>query len=215
MTVLRLLGSALILFSVASLTFAARASESIPTLAFPDGSVGTLTASCGAGDVCGALSLADGDRVVIYNTGSTRCKPYQLKVIRFHGDTPIFPAGQDTDLVSPPPGSVFTNCSFKPTTLTVSNGHRFTVFQNKDGTLFGKWQDGDRFTTAAHLWDSHDAERANLVDGHPKFCAPAFDYPTQHSPWGDKHCSEARAMWSMMHPDHLPAQPHAGREADE
>lgn len=197
---LRLIVSALAMFGATSLSLAARAADSIPSLIFADGSVGTLTASCGAGDVCGTLALRNGDRVVIYNAGSSRCKPYQLKLVRF-GETPLFANGSRYRSPDAPPGSLFTNCSFTPTTLTVSNGHRFTVFQNNDRTLFGRWQDGDRFTTAARLWDSHDAEPVNLVNGHPRFCTPIFDYPTQHSAWSDRHCSEARAMWLTIHPD--------------
>jgi hypothetical protein len=86
-------------FAVLGLALAvpAFAADSPPSFTFPNGSVGTAEDRCGAGDLCAALKLPNGDTISVYNGGAIRCKPYTLKVVRMHGDTKLFDYDAQTD----------------------------------------------------------------------------------------------------------------------
>lgn len=112
---------------------------------FPDGSVGSAPAECGLGDLCASLKLPNGDVISVYNGGATNCKPYEIDVVRTHGDTVLFQSKRysddsGTDFL----GSGNASCrNFKNTFLTFDSGQaRLGLFLSHDGSLLGDWSGG-------------------------------------------------------------------------
>jgi hypothetical protein len=166
---------------------AAYAVEGTPApVQFSDGATGIANASCGAGDECATLTLKNGDRVVLYNAGASHCKPYQLRVVRFHGEQVLFSSEQQTDKNNDSSGPFGTTCgAFKTTVLTLANGHRLTINQQADGTLFARW---DGAPGSANGSAAHEA----VAYEHPSICLVRLGFLTATVKWSDKPCVEAR-----------------------
>ena len=62
----------------------ARADGSTGPVKYANGDVATATAECGPGEVCGNLTLANGDQVKILTGGSGHCNPYIMTFMRYH-----------------------------------------------------------------------------------------------------------------------------------
>lgn len=183
----------------------AAADAALQTVTFPDGIVGTVPDRCGAGDECGTLKLVDGDRVVIYNGGAPHCKPYALKLVRFHGDAVLFTSDNATARGDDSQSQFGKRCGdYHTTVLTVAGGHRLVLTQNTDGTLSGKWEEGlnagrsarqqGRTTAPARTETSRET-----VDGHPRTCSVIENGSTTIAEWANPICDGARAQWERDH----------------
>ncbi len=71
-----------------------------------DGSVATAVKDCGSGDLCGSLTLANGDTLKVYSEGASAreidsaCQPYTLRIVRMHGDAVLLSYDAQTKMVS-------------------------------------------------------------------------------------------------------------------
>jgi len=177
------------LSTLSPIAAAPAAAQSAPApVLFRDGATGTARASCGAGDECAALKLEDGDRVVLYNAGAAHCKPYQLRIVRFHGEQVLFSSEQQTNKNSDSSGPFGTTCgTYKTTVLTLANGHRLTINQHADGTLFARWDEGAGAQQAQTAADDDAYE-------HPTRCIVSAGILSVPIPWREKRCAEARNL---------------------
>ena len=114
-------------------------------MVFSDGAIGSASVECGVGDLCAALKLPNGDTISVYNGGATNCKPYELDIVRTHGDTVLsqskrYSDDTGTDFL----GSGNASCrNFKNTFLTFDSGQaRLGLFLSRDGSLLGEWTGG-------------------------------------------------------------------------
>lgn len=131
---------AVLCFVVAScaLYTAARADGSAGPVKYANGDVATATAECGPGEVCGNLTLANGDQVKILTGGSGRCNPYIMTFMRYHQgqldavwSTPTDRNPDSSGGFGGPKCGNFRNTHMMLDGGTVDMG----IFQNKDGTV--------------------------------------------------------------------------------
>ena len=116
----------------------ARADGSTGPVKYANGDVATATAECGPGDVCGNLTLANGDQVKILTGGSGHCNPYIMTFMRYHQgqldavwSTPTDREPDSSGGFGGPKCGSFRNTHMMLDGGTVDMG----IFQNKDGTV--------------------------------------------------------------------------------
>ncbi|HEY7992866.1 MAG TPA: hypothetical protein VID24_01490 [Candidatus Eremiobacteraceae bacterium] len=116
----------------------ARADGSTGPVKYANGDVATATAECGPGDVCGNLTLANGDQVKILTGGSGHCNPYIMTFMRYHQEKLDAVWSTPTDRQPDSSGGFGgPKCgSFRNTHMMLDGGTvDMGIFQNKDGTV--------------------------------------------------------------------------------
>jgi hypothetical protein len=105
-----------------------------PPVTFTDGAVAQARPECGVGDLCGTITLPDGDNIRVYNRGARRCGPFTLELVTLHGDAVVL---RSEAVTATRPGRSRTCPRFENTYLTLDSGEiRMGVFLAQDGSLF-------------------------------------------------------------------------------
>jgi hypothetical protein len=185
-------------------------------LRYADGTILTTPSSCGTGDECATFHLSADDRVVVYNGGAPHCRPYQLRVVRYHGEQVLFSSEQQTDRTEDTHSDFGTTCGrFRNTVLTLTKGHRLMLVQNADGTLSAR-----AFKEPGQVLISDSAIDYTLkqpksealygvgperVDGHPTTCYVMEGGSKTTGRWDSPVCDEVRARWYKSHPSPSPS----------
>jgi hypothetical protein len=159
---------------------------------FADGIVVGSAPSCGAGDECAEMRLTNGDRVVVYNAGATHCEPYELRVVRYHGDAVLFSSEQRTNKEPDSRSDFGVRCGrFRTTVLTMTQGHRIVIYQNGDGTLSARWAKEPGLTVGAAQPVYGISQ--DQADGHPIYCFITQNGSRTRGEWNSDFCAPVRA----------------------
>jgi hypothetical protein len=104
---------------------------------FPDGSQGSVSGHCGVADECAVLTLSNGDSIHFFNEGAAFCKPFYLKIVRYHADAIVLSFDSEASSVQRSHGLGGQACpEFATTTYTLDGGNVLLTFNlNGDGSL--------------------------------------------------------------------------------
>jgi hypothetical protein len=119
------------------LGFTQALADTAPPTNYPDGAQGTVFGHCGVADECAALALTNGDSIDFFNEGAAFCKPFFIRIVRYHSGSIVMAFDSEASSRLEPHSVGGQNCpAFIDTTYTLDGGNvRLTFSLNGDGSL--------------------------------------------------------------------------------